>query len=121
LNHTILFQPVAFYQIVSNIISNAIKYNDKEVLNLRICFDQDTSSLSFKDNGPEEKYHTKIFEMFQTLGKSFNGESRYRIKFSYETYRNDVSINITNNSDVGCDFVISNLEIASNKASLLPI
>jgi signal transduction histidine kinase len=77
LNHTILFQPVAFYQIVSNIISNAIKYNDKEVLNLRICFDQDTSSLSFKDNGPgiEEKYHTKIFEMFQTLGKSFNGES----------------------------------------------
>jgi signal transduction histidine kinase len=42
--------------------------NDKEVLNLRICFDQDTSSLSFKDNGPgiEEKYHTKIFEMFQT-------------------------------------------------------
>jgi signal transduction histidine kinase len=51
--------------------------NDKEVLNLRICFDQDTSSLSFKDNGPgiEEKYHTKIFEMFQTLGKSFNGES----------------------------------------------
>jgi signal transduction histidine kinase len=52
LNHTILFQPVAFYQIVSNIISNAIKYNDKEVLNLRICFDQDTSSLSFKDNGP---------------------------------------------------------------------
>jgi signal transduction histidine kinase len=62
----------SFYQIVSNIISNAIKYNDKEVLNLRICFDQDTSSLSFKDNGPEEKYHTKIFEMFQTLGKSFN-------------------------------------------------
>jgi hypothetical protein len=32
--------------------------------------------------------------------------------------RNDVSINITNNSDVGCDFV-TNLEIASNKASLL--
>jgi K+-sensing histidine kinase KdpD len=33
----------------------------------RICFDKDTSSLS-KDNGPgiEEKYHTKIFEMFQT-------------------------------------------------------
>jgi signal transduction histidine kinase len=30
----------SFYQIVSNIISNAIKYNDKEVLNLRICFDR---------------------------------------------------------------------------------
>jgi signal transduction histidine kinase len=50
LNHSI--SACSFYQIVSNIISNAIKYNDKEVLNLRICFDQDTS-LSFKDNGPE--------------------------------------------------------------------
>jgi signal transduction histidine kinase len=56
----------SFYQIVSNIISNAIKYNDKEVLNL-VCFDQDTSSLSFKDNGPgiEEKYHTKILRCFK--------------------------------------------------------
>jgi signal transduction histidine kinase len=94
LNHTILFQ-CSFYQIVSNIISNAIKYND--VLNLRICFDQDTSSLS-KDNGPgiEEKYHTKIFEMFQTLGKSFNGESSTGIGLNLVMKlieRNDVSIN----------------------------
>jgi hypothetical protein len=58
--------------------------------------------------------------MFQTLGKSFN-ESSTGIGLNLVMKlieRNDVSIN-TNNSDVGCDFVISNLEIASNKASLL--
>jgi signal transduction histidine kinase len=57
-------------------------------------------SLSFKDNGPgiEEKYHTKIFEMFQTLGKSFNGESSTGIGLNLVMKlieRNDVSINIT--------------------------
>jgi K+-sensing histidine kinase KdpD len=61
--------------------------------------------------------------MFQTLGKSFNGESSTGMGLNLVMKlieRNDVSINITNNSDVGC-FVISNLEIASNKASLLLI
>jgi K+-sensing histidine kinase KdpD len=61
--------------------------------------------------------------MFQTLGKSFNGESSTGIGLNLVMKlieRNDVSINITNNSDVG-DFVISNLEIASNKASLLDL
>jgi light-regulated signal transduction histidine kinase (bacteriophytochrome) len=71
--------------------------------------------------GIEEKYHTKILRCFK-LCKSFNGESSTGIGLNLVMKlieRNDVSINITNNSDVGCDFVISNLEIASNKASLL--
>jgi hypothetical protein len=37
------------------------------------------------------------------------------------TERNDVSINSINNSDIGCDFVISHLEIGSNHASLYHI
>jgi signal transduction histidine kinase len=124
LNHNILFQPLAFHQIVSNIVSNAIKYNDKEVLNLRICFDKNNSSLSFKDNGPgiEEKYHDKIFEMFQTLGKSFNGESSTGIGLNLVkklVEKNDVSIQVNNNSDQGCAFVILNLEMTSNNASQL--
>jgi hypothetical protein len=59
--------------------------------------------------------------MFQTLGKSFNGESSTGIGLNLVMKLiEDVSIiNTNNNSDVGCDFVISNLEIASNKASLL--
>jgi K+-sensing histidine kinase KdpD len=42
--------------------------------------------------------------MFQTLGKSFNGESSTGIGLNLVMKlieRNDVSINITNNSDVG--------------------
>jgi hypothetical protein len=41
--------------------------------------------------------------MFQTLGKSFNGESSTGIGLNLvmKLERNDVSINITNNSDVG--------------------
>jgi signal transduction histidine kinase len=41
----------SFYQIVSNIISNAIKYNDKEVLNLKFVSIK-IPLLYFKDNGP---------------------------------------------------------------------
>jgi hypothetical protein len=57
--------------------------------------------------------------MFQTLGKSFNGESSTGIGLNLVMKLIEWCFNITNNSDVGCDFVISNLEIASNKASLL--
>jgi two-component system sensor histidine kinase/response regulator len=116
LNHNILFQPLAFHQIVSNIISNAIKYNDKGVLKLRFSFDKDNSSLSIKDNGPgiDDKCHDKIFEMFHTLGKSFNGESSTGIGLNLVkklVERNDASIQVRNNEDFGCDFIISNFEL----------
>jgi two-component system sensor histidine kinase/response regulator len=58
--------------------------------------------------------------MFQTLGKSFNGESSTGIGLNLVkklVERNDVSIEVNNNSDAGCDFVISNLEMTSNNAS----
>ncbi|WP_367752887.1 ATP-binding protein [Flavobacterium sp. WC2430] len=119
LNHTILFQPLAFYQIISNILSNAIKYNDKEFSKIRINYDEENASLSIKDNGPgiDDKYHTKIFEMFQTLGDSFNGESSTGIGLNLVKKlvdRNNVTIDVKNNTDVGCEFVISNIEIISN-------
>ncbi|WP_369765141.1 response regulator [Flavobacterium sp. WC2429] len=118
LNHTILFQPLAFHQIVSNILSNAIKYNDKELTLIKIYFDQENATFSIKDNGPgiDEKYHTKIFEMFQTLGDSFNGESSTGIGLNLVKKlvdRNNVTIDVKNNTDVGCEFVISNIEITS--------
>ena len=121
LNHDILFQPVAFHQIVSNIVSNAIKYNDKQETKIRIYFDNDNSTLSIKDNGPgiDNKYHLKIFEMFQTLGNSFNGESSTGIGLNLVkklVERNNVKIHVNNNIDAGCEFVISNLEITSDNA-----
>ncbi|MBK7965286.1 MAG: HAMP domain-containing histidine kinase [Bacteroidetes bacterium] len=63
--------PIRFHQIVSNLISNAIKYNDKErieiILNCKT--DGETINFSITDNGNgiEEEYHQKIFQLFQTL------------------------------------------------------
>ena len=58
--------------------------------------------------------------MFQTLEKSFNGESNTGIGLNLVKKfvdRNDVSIEVNNNSDAGCNFVISNLEMISYNAS----
>lgn len=58
-------------QVVSNLISNAVKYNDKEVCEITISSVEKSNSyeLIFEDNGPgiAPKYHKKIFEVFQTL------------------------------------------------------
>lgn len=119
LNHKIQFQPLAFNQIVANLLSNAIKYNDKEVSRIKISFNEEKSSLSVSDNGPgiDAKYQTRIFEMFQTLGKSFNGESSTGIGLNLVkklVERNGVTIDVTNNVDAGCEFTISNLQMTNN-------
>lgn len=59
------------YQVVQNLISNAIKYNDKEEGWIKIRGkDQRTHyRIDFEDNGKgiEKKYYRKIFQIFQTL------------------------------------------------------
>lgn len=58
-------------QVLSNLISNAIKYNDKKEGIVEIgCIDfEDWSQFYVQDNGPgiEQQFHEKIFELFQTL------------------------------------------------------
>ena len=58
-------------QIFQNLICNAIKYNDKPLGKLEIDFEeiQTHYQFSFKDNGIgiNEKYFSKIFEIFQSL------------------------------------------------------
>jgi signal transduction histidine kinase len=58
-------------QLFQNIISNAIKYNDKTRGEITIDFKEKINSyvFSIKDNGIgiEEKYFKKIFEVFETL------------------------------------------------------
>ncbi|MEL7530706.1 MAG: ATP-binding protein, partial [Bacteroidota bacterium] len=59
------------FQVFQNMISNAIKYNDKEVAWIKIsCKDHRTHyRIDFKDNGKgiDAKYFRKIFQIFQTL------------------------------------------------------
>lgn len=61
-------------QIFQNLISNAIKFCDKEKGFIDIDFKEldDFFQFSVKDNGMgiEEKYHEKIFKIFNYLNKS---------------------------------------------------
>lgn len=61
-------------QLFQNLISNAIKYNDKEKGFLSIsCKEQkDNWEFELADNGPgiPKSYHDKIFEIFQTINTS---------------------------------------------------
>jgi signal transduction histidine kinase len=76
---TIKTDPIRFHQIVSNLISNAIKYNDKEQIEITLSCNtnRETFSLSITDNGNgiEEEYHQKIFQLFQTLANNDENSS----------------------------------------------
>lgn len=63
--------PIMLQQILQNLISNAIKYNDKEqaMIHVRAFERGDTLCLEVEDNGPgiPEKFRERVFMMFQTL------------------------------------------------------
>jgi len=58
-------------QVFQNLLSNAVKYMDKPEGHIKVgCVEQDGFlKFSVADNGPgiDEKYHKKIFKIFQTL------------------------------------------------------
>ncbi|WP_075340779.1 sensor histidine kinase [Tenacibaculum agarivorans] len=62
-----------FQQVFQNLISNAIKFNDKEQGIIEVdCIEKGSFyQFSVKDNGVgiEQEYHDKIFEVFQSLTK----------------------------------------------------
>jgi signal transduction histidine kinase len=59
--------------VFQNLISNAIKYNDKEkaIIEITALITDQEYLFSVSDNGPgiDSKYHSKIFEMFSRLDK----------------------------------------------------
>lgn len=63
-------------QLFENLLTNAVKYCDKPQGIIEITCDETHGSWRFtvSDNGPgiDKKYHTKVFEIFQTL--KTNGE-----------------------------------------------
>lgn len=63
-------------QLFQNLISNSIKYNDKETGEIEVGFmkTDETYVYYVKDNGKgiEEKYHLKIFNVFQKLESDKN-------------------------------------------------
>ena len=59
------------YQIVANIVDNAIKYSDKEqpIINISYTVSKNKIELQIEDNGPgiPDQYKSKVLELFQTL------------------------------------------------------
>lgn len=59
------------FQVCQNLIQNSIKYNDNEVCEIEVDYTQNNEFYTFsvKDNGIgiAEKYHNKIFKLFQRL------------------------------------------------------
>ncbi len=68
---TIKCERLRIYQVFQNLISNSIKYNDKEKGLIIIDYKKlpGAHQFSIEDNGPgiDKKYHEKIFQIFQTL------------------------------------------------------
>ena len=63
-----------FQQLFQNLISNAIKFNNKDKGLIEVNFTENKSFYQFeiKDNGIgiEKKYHDKIFKIFHSLNDS---------------------------------------------------
>ena len=72
-------EKILLFQIFSNLISNAIKYNDKEDGQVKIYYNEHPAHYEFfvEDNGPgiSKAYHDRIFVIFQTLKERDSIES----------------------------------------------
>jgi PAS domain S-box-containing protein len=70
---------IKFQQIFSNLVGNAIKYNDKNEINIVISAEEKENDwlISVRDNGPgiDARFHEKIFVIFQTLNPRDTVES----------------------------------------------
>lgn len=90
--------PVRLGQVFTNLMSNAIKYNNKPLGILEIWAEENTKeiSLHFKDNGkgiPPEGIE-KVFKIFQTIesDKSSTGIGLSIVKKIIQSYGGEVSI-----------------------------
>lgn len=67
----IKFERTRIDQVFQNLISNAVKFNDKEHGIIKISSSDDTNNWKFEvnDNGPgvEKRHFDRIFKIFQTL------------------------------------------------------
>ena len=100
-------------QVVSNLISNAVKYNDKEACKVAVsCIEKlESYEITFNDNGPgiNPKYHEKIFEVFQILNEKDSYDSTgiglAIVKKIIE--KHEGTIRVVSDGTLGTKFVIS--------------
>tara|TARA_R110002110_G_scaffold415807_1_gene656448 strand:- start:62418 stop:64154 length:1737 start_codon:yes stop_codon:yes gene_type:complete len=71
--------PLHFKQVLENLISNSVKYNNKEqtIIEISHIYYQNKMEFIIQDNGPgiNQQFHSKIFELFHTLHSKDEFES----------------------------------------------
>ena len=110
----------AIHQILINLVSNAIKYNDKDEVEMQIeiCENEDFYEFSVKDNGPgiALKDQDKIFQIFKVLapadkfGEPGNGIGLATVKKIIE--KMEGTINLVSAKGEGCQFNFNLKKIA---------
>jgi signal transduction histidine kinase len=72
-------EKIPLFQVFANLVSNAVKYNDKDNGEVKIYHKDigDKYEFFIEDNGPgiPEQYHKRIFVIFQTLKERDSFES----------------------------------------------
>ena len=110
----------AIHQILINLVSNAIKYNDKDEVEMQIeiCENEDFYKFSVRDNGPgiALKDQDKIFQLFKVLastdkfGEPGNGIGLATVKKIIE--KMEGTVNLVSAKGQGCQFNFNLKKIA---------
>jgi PAS domain S-box-containing protein len=109
----IISEGILLQQVFSNLISNAVKYNDKPLGKIG-CHYKSVSGFhqfSIKDNGPgiAEEYHKKVFKVFQTIEardvKESTGIGLSIVKKIIEEIGG--TIHIESEQNKGCSFIFT--------------
>lgn len=96
---TLEVDELLFELVISNLISNAIKYNDKADITLEFFYDPASKVLTLVDNscGIEHKQWRQVFDEFQRLPQqkaiSGNGIGLALCKLILRQHQADISIN----------------------------
>ena len=99
----IVTNKTALDQILINLITNAVKYNDKErtIIKVSVSESDDLYELSVKDNGPgiKDEHMNKIFEIFEVLtaedrfGNQGNGIGLATVRKLVEELGGNIKVN----------------------------
>jgi signal transduction histidine kinase len=108
--------PSGLHQILINLISNAVKHNDKSKIEIEISVKETTEAYKWqvKDNGPgiPEKFHERVFDIFTALpsknnNEGSNGIGLATVKKLVHSFGGEVTLNSTLNEGSTFCFTIA--------------
>lgn len=115
----LLINKSAIEQILLNLVTNAIKYNDKEniEIEIEIIEESDCYKIAVSDNGPgiSEEFHNVIFEIFEVVstvdrfGVKGNGTGLATVKKIVEAF--DGTINVESEMGKGSKFMFTLIRV----------